>query len=330
MRKSIVFLFVLIVFICSYGIDHISTTYTAVPGAVVSSSGLNANRDTLRNGINRVIDTMDNKFTRLSCFVNHGTTFNWMNIDTIGGLVRFPDTVVMGTIGMGTSTPTASLEITSEYFNMLANGASNQLYVTNTGVASGVTMFVDRGDNLGDAFRVDAGTISNAFIVKSTGYIGINKSSPAYWLDIKGSVNIDSSLTVSNKVKASYFTTNNEDSLVYEDTTFSDTLYESGVGVIGTTSLARIIRIGNQVTLYQPSIYGTFTHVGTMIFNGIPTKFLPSKAFYQSAIICSTGVSIQGMFSYTATKLRVNMTNSDYLPAGSNMGIFAQQFTWTK
>lgn len=42
-----------------FSLDQINTTYTAVPGASVSSSGWNSVKDTLKNGINRVIDTVN-------------------------------------------------------------------------------------------------------------------------------------------------------------------------------------------------------------------------------------------------------------------------------
>jgi hypothetical protein len=66
-----------------YAINQISTTYTATSGQPITAAGTQGNTDTLRNGVNRVIDTMQGKFVRWSAFRTGDSTFSKMNIDTI-------------------------------------------------------------------------------------------------------------------------------------------------------------------------------------------------------------------------------------------------------
>jgi hypothetical protein len=81
----------LIISVC-FGIQHTTTTYTSTSGALISSVGLNANRDSLRNGVNQCKDTFG-LYTRWKEFSSHDSIFKWMNIDTIGGKVRI-DTII--------------------------------------------------------------------------------------------------------------------------------------------------------------------------------------------------------------------------------------------
>jgi len=128
-----IMLLVVIVASLAFSLDHITTTYTSVPGAVVASAGLNANKDSLKNGINRVIDTVNNKFTRITSFSDHGMAFNWMNIDTIGGKVRM-DTITMSGFLKGDSLSTRTIYAKKEIANVsyidtlfLNTGASNYI-----------------------------------------------------------------------------------------------------------------------------------------------------------------------------------------------------------
>jgi hypothetical protein len=125
------------------------------------------------------------------------------------------------------------------------------LIIDGTPNTTGSLIFLTRGsisDNyLTERMRIDM-----------SGRVGIGKS-PSYPLDVEG------------RVKASSFTTNGEDSITYNDTTFYDSIYDGST--YRARQLSRIVRIGNVVTLYQGQILGIITASTETTIRGIPEMF---------------------------------------------------------
>lgn len=113
----------------------------------------------------------------------------------------------------------------------------------------------------------------------------------------------------------------------YLDTTFYDSLYCDGV-YSGSRGIARIIQIGKQITLYQPSLSGTVVASSTTEIRGIPSKFRDGTHFYYPQItISENSVNyLTGILRITTSQFIIQK-NGGSLAAG-NGGIYAQCITW--
>lgn len=486
----------------SFSLDHITTTYHHVSGAVVSAAGNEANKDTLVNGINRVIDTLVGSYPRWSWFSNHDSTFKWMNIDTIKGPVRmdsiksivhldtarvdtisitrglssasglFSSTVVsdsiysraLSTIGCNVATlnasviakvdtmastkgisatkgnfsstvvvdslkstkgisatngnfsdvikvPLAQIATTMSVGGLIQAGSgefsgvvysdsikstkgisatigrfSSSVLGTNATFSSYVsadstksrTLKVDSMSYFGKSLQVglsggsstwngylmnngntgflDFNTTSSEGIrlsglgplrfgkntnaaygsstfteymrLKTDGTFGIGTTTPTEALTIKGNISDTGNITATGSVKAQYFTTNNEDSLIYEDTTFYDSLYD------GTTYRARvqsrIVRCGAQVTVYQGALSGTITATTDTKIKGIPAKFLPTWGSpYLTLLIGENGVNVLGTVQFASSGVQFWGVDGFYLDAGV-FTVYQFSFTWLR
>ena len=78
-----VFLAVLVLFMSAYSLDKAVTTYTAMPLAVISSSGTNRNTDSLKKAINRVVDTCNITIPRWVQIMRGDSAFHRVNVDSI-------------------------------------------------------------------------------------------------------------------------------------------------------------------------------------------------------------------------------------------------------
>lgn len=135
--------------------------------------------------------------------------------------------------------------------------------------------------------------------------------------------------TFSSKVQGTYFTTNGEDSLVYEDTLFYDSLYD------GTTyrsrSVCRLIRIGNQITMSVQGLSGTITAGTATYLKGIPARFHPPSARYIVIPILNDGVTEIGILNFDGSGIcTIQTALHDFLTGSANSGWGYMVAVWTK
>jgi hypothetical protein len=104
----------------------------------------------------------------------------------------------------------------------------------------------------------------------------------------------------------------------YTDTTFKDTMLD-GTTFRAYTASARIIRVGQAVTLYQPILSGTITSTTTTYIKGIPAKFIPSASSYSPIA--------NGCLYFSSGNVSITKADGSYLDAGTN-GINSTYAQW--
>jgi hypothetical protein len=144
-----------------------------------------------------------------------------------------------------------------------------------------------------------------------------------------GTVAVDS-LNLTDRLYAlKGVTTNNRDTLVYEDTTFYDSLYDGSTYRDRTT--ARIIRVGSAITLYQNSLSGAITTSTEAVLKGIPSKFKPVDVVYIPIAINNNSQLQTGLLYYDGSNKYVIRTSTlGYLTASANSGCAFFSATWIK
>lgn len=174
--------------------------------------------------------------------------------------------------------------------------------------------------------------------ITSTGKVGINTDTPDSTFTDSGSFRVSGNAKIgghlnaatgnfSSKVQGTYFTTNGEDSLVYEDTTFYDSLYDGAT--YRARALCRIVKIGAQITLYQAYLTGTITSSTYTYIKGIPGKYLPANNINFAVQIYDNGSNTYGIIGLSASPILLKI-NSDYLTAGVGGLFVSTSITWIK
>jgi hypothetical protein len=274
-----------------WAIDKVTTTYTAVPHASILASGTNANVDSLKNAINRTIDTCNNNIPRWKELQKGDSTFDTLQIKRIRNKTQM-DTIVdldsiysdvarfkrahLDTVGG----PIFYKELGASYFNhnytindttrfkLEFNSLHDALFTT-----FGGNLYFRRciGGVYATVMKLDSADTS----CRIYGRTGIGKAPSAYRLDVNGVINSsgihfggDSTLTN------------------YNDTAFYDSIYVGGV--YKERILCRIIRTGNVITMFQNELYAILSTTSTITIRGIPSQFNPSKTTY-SIIYCTYG-----------------------------------------
>lgn len=121
-------------------------------------------------------------------------------------------------------------------------------------------------------------------------------------------------------------TTNNRDTLLYEDTTFYDSLFDNNT-YLNQRAVCRITRVGRQVTFQQHAIVFTAT-TGFFYLRGIPAKFLPSSYVNWVVLGYADGVQKQMQLSFTSQG-KLYFTNIDNnSPATGQNSIYNTVITW--
>jgi len=106
---------------------------------------------------------------------------------TVDGGTLFVDSSV-NKVGINNSSPTVALDVTGSVLindNLTVNGSTTL----------GNNYIVDQTNVVGQ-FKVTNNSVDNLFVDKTTGYVGINDNTPSYNLDVNGTANIETSLTV--------------------------------------------------------------------------------------------------------------------------------------
>lgn len=93
-----------------------------------------------------------------------------------------------GYTGINTSTPAYTLDVNGD-----AN-IDNNLYVTGSTYLG--NNYINDVTNVIGEFKVTNNSVDNLFVDHTTGYVGINDNTPSYNLDVNGTANIETSLTV--------------------------------------------------------------------------------------------------------------------------------------
>ncbi len=123
-------------------------------------------------------------------------------------------------------------------------------------------------------------------------------------------------------------TTNGEDTLKYNDTTFYDSLFDGST--YRARGLARIVQIGAHITMYQPTLSGTITASTPTYIKGLPAKYKPSAYnFYPIINVHANGSSwLIGMLRINSSGIIVQKDGT-YLDAGTG-GVHECSLTWIK
>jgi hypothetical protein len=112
----------------------------------------------------------------------------------------------------------------------------------------------------------------------------------------------------------------------YTDTTFYDSLFDGST--YRARGLARVVKIGNIITLYQPGLSGTITTSTPTSISGIPAKFFPS-ANTISRLVKNNGAWVMGDIAFSAGLMLPEKSVGVYLDAGTG-GIDAFYTAWIK
>jgi hypothetical protein len=119
-------------------------------------------------------------------------------------------------------------------------------------------------------------------------------------------------------------TTNGTDYMTYNDTTFYDSLYDGST--YRARGLCRLIQVGKQITMYQPSLFGTITAGQQTQIRGIPSKYLGGIDQFTSLVtVLSNSVVSIGKISFGSFVV-IDLLNAE-LSAGYG-GIYNTQLTW--
>jgi hypothetical protein len=321
--KSILVL--LVSFCLSVAIEHTTTTYTPVNGALISSAGNKANFDSLRNGVNQCKDTFA-VFTRWKEFSNGDSTFKKMHIDTIIGV----DTINVKALkaqritAVDTSYMRSAKVDSADIVGPITS--NNQLRLKRTGTSAFYQFYVNSllGVSLYD-------------YLKSRYMLNIDSARTFSFYNgghIKNDV-YDTGMVAATNMLTNYIqfgTTASSRCSVYVDTTFPDSLYDGTT--FRTAGTGHIVQIGSSVRYHHDPMVGTITSTTQTYIRGIPTKFLPSTStnipitIQENTNSYSVGmltVGTSGVFlakgSYTGA--------SFYLEAG-NGGMLSNDASWIK
>jgi hypothetical protein len=280
MMKS--FLMVIMVFSLVLAANKATKPYTFSTGAIRASE-VNKNFDTIYTKFNSSIDTINKVVPRWSSMLYHcDSAWQYMNIDTIAGKVNMDTVVDLDTIysdkahfkRFNVDTVLGSTifkEYTPGYLyyqhaytlndtNRLRIELNSFHDVIYTTCGANFTWRRLIGSTYANVFRLDSADTS----FRVYGRMGIGQAPTTYRLSVNG------------LVSASGVTTNDRDTLTYEDTTFNDSLLENG-SYISYDATARIIKAGRQITFYPGSLIGSLTASRIVTLTGIPSKFLPNK-----------------------------------------------------
>ncbi len=134
------------------------------------------------------------------------------------------------------------------------------------------------------ATGVDNSVSGDPYVIAASGALG---SSNALSITTAGNATVTGSLTADSLISAKF----------YEEGTFTVTL--TGVDVSGnTTGTARYIRIGKQVTLMLPYLFGTSNSVACTI-TGMPVSIRPSRVVsFRAPVIDNGNVADGGLYGF--------------------------------
>jgi hypothetical protein len=105
---------------------------------------------------------------------------------------------------------------------------------------------------------------------------------------------IDGGVVATGSAQAASFTTNGSYSVQYDSVSFYDSLFDGAT--YRARVLATIIRIGDEVTLYQPYMVGTLSGPSTDTYiHGIPDSLAPDTSVGKSVTITSNGAAELGI-----------------------------------
>lgn len=93
-----------------------------------------------------------------------------------------------GRLGINNSSPAYTLDVTGEAYINSTLTVHGSTYLGND--------YITDSTNVVGNFDVTNNSISNLFVDHTTGYVGINDNTPSYNLDVNGTANIETSLTV--------------------------------------------------------------------------------------------------------------------------------------
>lgn len=144
---------------------------------------------------------------------------------------------------------------------------------------------------------------------------------------LTGTVGVDS-LNVTKRISAPKgITTNNRDTLAYEDTTFYDSLF-IGASFTSVRVLARTVRVGSVITHFIPELTSGSVSSGQRSIRGIPSKFLPSSSTVHTVVVLSSGT--YHVARATVSSTGVMLTHIDGLSLSGESGLIECTLTWVK
>jgi hypothetical protein len=291
------FLMVVMVFSVALAVNKATKPYTFSTGAIRASE-MNKNFDTVYTKFNGSVDTLNRGVPRWASMLYHcDSTWQYMNIDTIAGKVNMDTVVDLDTIYSDKAhfkkieSDTVKGNITykepgASYFqhaytindtNRLRvelNSIHDVIYTT---CGSNFTWRRLIGSTYANVFRLDSADTS----FRVYGRMGIGQTPTTYRLSVNG------------LVSASGVTTNGDDTLIYGDTTFYDSLF--GASYIARITV-RLVEIGATITMYQAGLTGDISGSTSAEIRGVPSKYMPTtKQYNVPVIIYNNGASQTGI-----------------------------------
>jgi hypothetical protein len=216
----------------------------------------------------------------------------------------------------------------NEFSNLVIQGCSNSLrdIVFMNGTSPKCFMNITSSGKVGIGIQVPDSTFTDSGSIHVVGNALFDKLVRVDSLRLTRGVSATNG-NFTSKVKGSYFTTNGEDSLTYEDTTFYDSLYEDAT--YKTRVLSRIIKIGNVVHLYQSTMTSSFTGSGYVVtLKGIPSRYRPSDTIYNTSVFVLSSTVKASVVSITYTG-NIDFVKTDDTVLGSGThGTAYTVLTW--
>lgn len=334
-----------------FALNDVSKPYNFAPRDTLKSSKFNANYDTLYSRTNQNNDSIDNSFIRFYDLEKHDSTLKYVAVDTIrsnpdidsikGDVVITGSPTITGTVYstqdlIATDSVKASTVVSTGnmYVGIGTTGSTPTPNFINLGktcsdgsVASKCKMFVyDDGAN--ELYGMSIGPQSD---LQYHAHSSVSTSTHRFYVNDVEKFRVDNSGSTSKgKIMADSITTNGTDYMIYNDTTFYDSLYDGGS--YKSRVLCRIVQVGNKITLYHPAITASSFSTGP-ILRGLPSKFLPSNIYVPCLVYMNSSTSEMGVLEFNNASLGTPYTfilkETSLSSTGSGQyGIRNSVFTW--
>lgn len=319
------FLFVVLFAIGNvFALDTYTVPFIAAVRDTLTKTRYNMNNDTAAAWANRATDTI-NSSLRIAAFKRGDNTVDTFrvnkirsnpNIDSIDGRV------VMDTITNLDSIYSEIVKVRKIYIDTMRNRVVHNENGVDIYTIGNDTPAINTDVRLNFSSSRPAGFISKHSAIIAGYSLSTNNDysymafqtrlggdSRATWLKFmngtmwyKGNF-YDTGMVAATNLLTNYIqfgTAANSKCSVYVDTTFKDTLYKytsppPTYTYLQHTTVARIVKVGASVTLYQPGLQGTLAGSEYAVLSGIPIRFYPATECRTTALLYSNGGYIVGL-----------------------------------